>query len=110
MITSRKDIYVDNTMLELWTHWLDFDDIFMWEKKSEVCNLEKVDHFFDDALHNIVDVRENALNTEAHLVKRDWNGPDEIKKFQSKWILSFNGIKRLTEEEVCRVLDQIVRN
>ena len=109
MITSREDRYVDNTMWELYNHWLDFDDIFMWEKKSEVCKSEKVDYFFDDALHNVVDVQENSPNTKSHLVERDWNGPEEIERLKANWILVSEGIKRLTEKEVCDVLDQVLR-
>ena len=107
MITSRKDTYIDQTMWELYDHWLDFDDIFMWENKSEVCKSEKVEHFFDDALHNIIDIKNNSPKTNSYLVKRDWNWPEEFKRLNTNGLICNSDIKRLTEKEVCEVLRKI---
>ncbi len=107
MITSRINKYVDETMWELYKHWLDFDDIFMWEKKSEVCKSEKVEHFFDDALHNIVDIRDNSPKTKDYLVERDWNGHHEFERLRSMGLIPNGDIKRLTEKEVCEILKRI---
>ncbi|HOG15590.1 MAG TPA: hypothetical protein PK674_03300 [Candidatus Absconditabacterales bacterium] len=107
MITARKDIYVDDTMSELYNHGLEFDDIFMGEKKSKVCRLENVDHFFDDALHNVIDVYENAPKTKPYLVKRAWNDREEVNKLEAKGIKVPNGIIKLTEDEVYEVLKSI---
>ncbi|HRX63826.1 MAG TPA: hypothetical protein P5060_01845 [Candidatus Absconditabacterales bacterium] len=110
LATSRRKKYRDDTMEELDRHGLYPDNFYIGEDKGDICREERADDFYDDALHNIVCVQDKSSNTKTHLVKRAWNGPDEIKKFQSRGILSSNGIKRLTEDEVCRVLDQIVRN
>jgi len=107
LITARKYKYIDDTFWEIYEHWLDFDDIFMWEKKSEVCKLEKVDHFFDDALHNIIDIRKNSPNTIVNLVKRDWNCLEKLKKIDSSGLICNSDLKRLTEQEVCEVLKRI---
>ena len=107
MVTSRKDIYVDETMSELYAHWLDFDDIFMWEQKSNVCRSENINHFFDDALHNVIDVHKNAPNTKSYLVKRDWNNSEKLNTFRGKSIKLPAGIITLSEEELCKVLKDI---
>lgn len=94
LCTSRENKYVDDTMLELDKHWLYYDDIFMWEKKSEVCKSEKIDHFFDDALHNIIDINTNYPTTKTYLVERDRN-------------LLNTDIKWFTEEEICKILKKL---
>lgn len=94
LCTSRENKYVDDTMSELDRHWLDYDDIFMWEKKSEVCKSEKIQYFFDDALHNIVDINTNYPETKTYLVERDRN----------LWDID---IKWLTEKEICKILKKL---
>lgn len=94
LITARKNKYVDDTMWELERHGLSYDDIFMWEKKSEVCKAEKIKYFFDDALHNIVDINQNSINTNTYLVWRDRN-------------LENMDIKRFTEQEICDILKKL---
>ena len=107
LVTAREKKYVDDTFEELYKNWLDFDDIFMWENKAEVCKSEKVDHFFDDALNNIINIRNKSPNTKDYLVKRVWNWPEEFKRLNTNGLICNSDIKRLTEKEVCEVLRKI---
>jgi hypothetical protein len=104
MITSRENRYMNDTIWELNDQWLNFDDIFMWEKKSEVCKSEKVDHFFDDALHNIIDIKNNSPKTKDYLVGRDWNWSEELTRLNVNGLICNDDIKRLTEKEICDIL------
>jgi hypothetical protein len=72
-----------------------------------VCRSENINHFFDDALHNVIDVHKNAPNTKSYLVKRDWNNSEKLNTFRGKSINLPAGIITLSEEELCKVLKDI---
>lgn len=103
LITSRNERYRDITKEIFDIHKAPYDKLFMWEKKSEVCQQEGVDEFFDDSLYNIIDVKENAPKTDPHLVKRDWNGESEVIRLENQWIVCDRPIERLTEGEILKL-------
>lgn len=104
--TSRESKYKDLTIEELARHNIHYDELLFDVNKADVCKRLKVDKFFDDALHNIIDIQQNS-DTQAITVKRLWNGSSEILRLKDQWIKCNSDIQRLTEAEIVKLLRNV---